>query len=136
MDYSIGLGQFNLAGLSNIEFRPGFRGWLVKTTRINTVRERLLVSSQDRRYIRPLQALLVGLEVGLAGRGQRRVEGPPCRLDQIGLDSFVDPDVFIVQREGCESHRKDPLLWLCGELDCQFGHRVSVGIANASMTPT
>jgi hypothetical protein len=48
MDYSIGLGQFNLAGLSNIEFRPGFRGWLVKTTRINMVRERLPLSSQNR----------------------------------------------------------------------------------------
>ena len=35
---------------------------------------------------RPLQALLVGLGVGLAERGQRRVEGPPFGLDQFGLD--------------------------------------------------
>jgi hypothetical protein len=31
------------------------------------------------------------LWVGLAKRGQRRVEEPPFGLDQFGLDSYVDP---------------------------------------------
>ena len=43
-------------------------------------------------YIPPPQALLARFEVGLAERGQRRVEGPPFELDQFGLDSYVDPD--------------------------------------------
>lgn len=34
--------------------------------------------------------------VGLAERGRRLVEGPPFRLDQFGLDSYVDPDLFRV----------------------------------------
>ena len=34
------------------------------------------------------------LVVGLAERGQRRVEEPPFGLDQFGLDSYVDPELF------------------------------------------
>ena len=34
--------------------------------------------------------------VGLAERGQRREEEPPFGLDQFGLDSNVDPDLFRV----------------------------------------
>ena len=45
-----------------------------------------------------LQALLVGLMVGLAERGQRRVEEPPLGLDQFRLDTYVYPD-------SCSLHR-------------------------------
>jgi hypothetical protein len=36
------------------------------------------------------------LVVGLAERGQRRVEEPRVGLDQVGLDTYVDPDLFRV----------------------------------------
>jgi hypothetical protein len=39
---------------------------------------------------------LCDLYVGLAERGLRRVEGPPLGLDQMGLDSYVDPDLSTV----------------------------------------
>jgi hypothetical protein len=42
------------------------------------------------RYISTPQALLVGLVVGLAERGQRLVEEPSFGLDQFGLDPHID----------------------------------------------
>jgi hypothetical protein len=48
------------------------------------------------RYISTPQALLVGRVVGPAERGQRRVEGPAFGLDHFGLDSYVNPDLFIL----------------------------------------
>lgn len=54
------------------------------------------------RYISTPQALLVGGVVGLAERGQRRVEGPPFGLDQFGLDSYVNPDLFIITQDAVE----------------------------------
>jgi hypothetical protein len=41
--------------------------------------------------------------VGLAKRGQRRVEGPSFGLDQFGLDSFVDPDSPTLQWTCCKT---------------------------------
>src|ERR1700730_752351 len=38
------------------------------------------------------QALFLTICVGLAERGQRRVEGPLSSRIKVGLDSFVDPD--------------------------------------------
>jgi hypothetical protein len=32
--------------------------------------------------------------VGLAKRGQRRVEEPPFGLDRFGLDSYINPGLF------------------------------------------
>ena len=46
------------------------------------------------RYISTPQALHVEICDGLAERGQRRVEEPPFGLDQFGLDSYVDPELF------------------------------------------
>lgn len=47
----------------------------------------------DSRLLEPCRSDLL---VGLAERGLRRVEEPPLGLDQYGLDSYVDPDLFRV----------------------------------------
>jgi hypothetical protein len=46
-------------------------------------------TSRDRLPLRTPQALLVGFMVGLAERGQRRLEEPPLGLDQFRLDTYV-----------------------------------------------
>jgi hypothetical protein len=52
------------------------------------------------------------LVVGLAERGQRRVEEPPFGLDQIGLDSYVDPDSFELTLGEMQKPSPDVLIWL------------------------
>ncbi len=59
---------------------------------------------------RPCSGLsLLDYWVGLAEGGQRRAEGP-SGLDQVGLDSYVDPGSLIIQWEICKSYREVPHL--------------------------
>jgi hypothetical protein len=48
--------------------------------------------------MQPPQAFGVNTQVGLAERGQRRVEEPLFGLDQFGPDLYIDSDLLIVPR--------------------------------------
>jgi len=76
------------------------------------------------RYIPSPRALPVGFGVGLAERGQRRVEEPPLGLDQLGLEpvsipmrSHYSEDVGITMQGtsirlcGVQKNRFESLRW-------------------------
>jgi hypothetical protein len=53
----------------------------------------------------PPQALIAGVGVGLAERGQRRVEGPLLGWIRFELDSYIDPDSLTLH---CALGKKPP----------------------------
>jgi hypothetical protein len=69
--------------------------------------------------------LLVELGVGLAERGQRRVENRRWGWIKIGLDSYVDPDSFTLHWTRCTSHPQATSIWLCEDRKYRFGRFVT-----------